>query len=60
MPEYLTRKKLPGKGENMAKNSKTRLAGRDASTGKFVSVEDARKRPNTTVVERLPIAKKGK
>lgn len=40
--------------------SKSRLAGRDASTGQFITVEDARKRPNETVVERLPLPKKPK
>ena len=43
----------------MAK-SKSRLIGRDAKTGEFMSVNAARKRPNTTVVERLPLPKKGK
>lgn len=41
-------------------NPKSRLAGRDAKTGQFIPVDDARKRPNTTVVERLPLPKKGK
>jgi hypothetical protein len=35
------------------KKSKTRLAGRDAKTGKFITVKEARRRPNTTVVERI-------
>lgn len=35
------------------KKSKTRLAGRDAKTGKFITVKEARGRPETTVVERL-------
>lgn len=38
----------------MGKGSKTSLRGRDAKTGEFIKVEEARKRPNTTVVERVP------
>ena len=39
----------------MAKSkSKTSLRGRDAKTGQFITVEKARKRPATTVVERVP------
>lgn len=34
--------------------SKTTLKGRDAETGKFIPVADARKHPSTTVVERVP------
>lgn len=33
---------------------KTTLRGRDASTGQFIPVEEARQRPATTVVERVP------
>lgn len=44
----------------MAKSSKTKLVGRDAGTGQFISVSDAKKRPTTTVVERIPLPKKGK
>jgi len=39
----------------MAKERESRLAGRDARTGRFIPVEDARERPSTTVVERLPL-----
>lgn len=35
-------------------SKKTHLAGRDAKTGLFIPVEQARKRPNTTTVERVP------
>ena len=35
------------------------LKGRDAKTGRFIPVEDARRRPNTTVVERVPKPGKG-
>ena len=41
------------------KESKTFLVGRDAETGKLMSVEDARKHPNTSVVERMPKAGRG-
>lgn len=30
------------------------LRGRDASTGEFIPVKEARQRPNTTTVERVP------
>lgn len=33
----------------------TRLAGRDSRTGEFVPVKEARSRPDTTQVERLPL-----
>jgi hypothetical protein len=35
------------------------LKGRDAKTGQFIPVKDARQRPNTTVVERVPKPGKG-
>ncbi len=35
------------------------LLGRDARTGLFIPVEQARQRPNTTVVERIPLPGKG-
>lgn len=38
----------------MSKDSKTRLVGRDAKTGAFISVKQARSRPTTTIVERVP------
>lgn len=44
----------------MAKRTATRQIGRDASTGQFIPVSDARRRPSTTVVERIPVPKKGK
>lgn len=34
---------------------KSRLAGRDAGTGRFKSVKDARKDKEGSVVERLPL-----
>ncbi len=43
----------------MAKKPKTSLKGRDARTGHFMSVEEARKRPATTVVERVPLPGRG-
>jgi hypothetical protein len=33
---------------------KTSLRGRDAGTGQFIPVREARQRPSTTVVERIP------
>ena len=33
---------------------KTSLRGRDASSGQFITVEEARARPRTTTVERVP------
>ena len=38
----------------MGKDSKTTLKGRDAKTGEFIPVEEARRRPSTTTVERVP------
>jgi hypothetical protein len=38
----------------MAKKAKTHLLGRDAKTGRFTSVEYARKHPKTHVVEKVP------
>lgn len=35
------------------KKPETRLKGRDAKTGQFIPVKEARQRPNTTVVERV-------
>jgi hypothetical protein len=35
-------------------NGKTFLIGRDAKTGQLIPVKDARNRPATTVVERMP------
>jgi hypothetical protein len=38
----------------MSKESKTSLRGRDAKTGEFTTVKEARKHPNDHVVERVP------
>lgn len=38
----------------MRKNAKTYLIGRDAQTGKLTTVKEARKHPQTHVVERVP------
>lgn len=40
----------------MSKKSKTFPLGRDAKTGQFISIKEARKHPNTTTVERIPKA----
>ncbi len=37
----------------MAKKSKSFKVGRDAKTGKFIPVNDAKRRPTTTVVETI-------
>jgi len=39
---------------------KSTLRGRDAETGRFIPIEEARRHPKTTVVERAPLPKKGK
>ena len=40
----------------------TRKIGRDARTGEFITVKEAERRPNSTVVEtiKMPPKKKGK
>lgn len=38
----------------MAKESRTTLRGRDAETGEFTTVEEARRHPSNHVVERIP------
>ena len=38
----------------MSKESKTSLRGRDASTGEFTTVKEAREHPDNHVVERVP------
>ena len=38
----------------MAKDSKTTLHGRDAESGKFTTVKEAREQSRTHVVERVP------
>jgi hypothetical protein len=38
----------------------TSLRGRDAKSGEFIPVKEARQRPNTTVVERVPLPGKGR
>lgn len=37
----------------------TTKKGRDASTGRFIPVEEARRRPGSAVVERVPKPGKG-
>ncbi|MCC7004488.1 hypothetical protein IT397_01035 [Candidatus Nomurabacteria bacterium] len=43
----------------MSKGSKTFLLGRDSKTGEFIPVKEAKGRPNTTTVERIPKAGNG-
>lgn len=38
----------------MGKESKTTLKGRDSRNGQFIPVKEARERPSTTQVERVP------
>ncbi len=38
----------------MNKESKTSLRGRDAKTGEFIKISEARRYPNTHIVERVP------
>jgi hypothetical protein len=40
--------------------SRTRQIGRDAGTGKFIPVKEARRRKRTAVVERVKVGKRGK
>ena len=40
----------------MAKDSKTTNKGRDAESGRFTTVKEARENPKTHVVERVPKA----
>jgi hypothetical protein len=47
------------KEDNMAGKGKSSLRGRNASTGQFIKVEQARKDPNHTTVERIPKPGKG-
>lgn len=42
------------------KPPQTTLRGRDAKTGEFIPVKEARQRPSTTVVERVPLPGKGR
>jgi hypothetical protein len=42
------------------KKPETSLRGRDSKTGKFIPVDKARKRPDTTTVERVPLPGKGR
>lgn len=42
------------------KAPETSLRGRDARTGEFIPVSEARRRPATTVVERVPLPGKGR
>ncbi len=37
----------------MSKKSKTFKVGRDAKTGEFIPVKEAKRRPGTTVVETI-------
>ena len=43
-----------------SKNKTSRKIGRDAKSGQFISVKEAHKRPNTTVVETIKPSTKAK
>lgn len=43
------------KGAGKLPMSKTVQKGRDAKTGRFISIEEANRRPDTTVVEKLKV-----
>ena len=43
----------------MSKESKTFAIGRDAKTGRLMSVAAAKRRPATTTVERMPKSGRG-
>ncbi len=42
------------------KDRKSTLRGRDAGSGQFIPIEEARRRKETAVVERIPLPKKHK
>jgi len=42
------------------KKAETRLEGRNAGTGRFTTIEQARRYPETHVVERVPLPGKGR
>lgn len=50
----------PERRQRMAKERETSLKGRDARNGQFIPVKEARERPNTTTVERVPLPGKGR
>jgi hypothetical protein len=39
---------------NKMTKSKTHKVGRDAGNGQFITIKEANKRPNSTVIERVP------
>ncbi len=43
----------------MANERKTFDVGRDAKTGLFITVKEAKRRPSTTTVERVPKSGRG-
>ncbi len=42
-----------------SKARKTRKQGRDARTGRFISIKEAEERPSTTVIESVPLPGRG-
>jgi hypothetical protein len=49
---------MPSKGGKETKITSRRI-GRDARTGEFISIKEAKRRPKTTVVERVPTPGRG-
>ena len=46
------------KGKKQKGNGSTREIGRDAATGRFIPVEEARRRKKTAIVETIQVPKK--
>ncbi len=44
----------------MSKKPETSYKGRDAGSGQFITVKEARQHPKTAVVERVPLPGKGR
>ena len=53
-----TAKPLAGKGGDEMAAAKSHKIGRDAKTGEFIPVKDAKRRPSTTTVETIKPGKK--
>jgi hypothetical protein len=45
---------LSNGNDSMSKESKTFPIGRDAKSGEFIPVKEAKSRPSTTTLERMP------
>jgi hypothetical protein len=49
---------MPHPGGTIMATKKTRKVGRDAGTGEFIPVKEARRRKKSAVVERVPVGKR--